>query len=110
MVGKIAVFLYTHDFPGSLELLDWTHTVPATERRNQAHKYILWTKVDGYWREKVRFSAFADMLTTCHHITPVTSLGTSTHINGPMCVTISMGSKRLPHLKRNRLWEGTMMD
>jgi len=23
MVGKIAVFLYTHDFPGSLELLDW---------------------------------------------------------------------------------------
>jgi len=87
-----------------------THTVPATERRNQAHKYILWTKVDGYWREKVRFSAFADMLTTCHHITPVTSLGTSTHINGPMCVTISMGSKRLPHLKRNRLWEGTMMD
>jgi len=27
MVGKIAVFLYTHDFPGSLELLDWLKAI-----------------------------------------------------------------------------------
>jgi len=87
-----------------------THTAAVDIWRRDNLNYTLWQKESTGWSEVLRFSAPRHMVEAIHHVTPTTHRGLFFYIHDPLCITKRNSETHYPHLKRNRLWEGTMMD
>ena len=93
-----------------LEHRNGAHTVKVDVTRRENRNYTLWRKKSTGWCELLRFNAPLHVVETIRHLVPVTHRGLFCYIGEPLCITKRNSEAHYPHLKRNRLWEGTMMD